>query len=100
MKAVWPSDGAVLSPIFMLSKADRIDTLQDVIDFFASEKVGTILSHNGLFPSTHPDVDNRLKDNSPFMWLGWDYIYSIDVGQAIKDCEQIFNNSIKEVIRV
>jgi len=100
MKAVWPSDGAVLSPIFMLSKADRIDKLQDVIDFFASVEVGKILSHNGLFPSTNPNVDNRLKDNSPFLWLGWDYIYSIDVGTTIRDCEKIFNESIKEVIGV
>lgn len=100
MKAVWPSDGAILSPIFMLSKTKRIDILKDVIDFFASKKVGEILSHSGLFPSTNPQVDNRLKGDSPFMWLGWDYIYSIDVGQTIRDCEKIFNDSIKEVIGV
>ncbi len=100
MKAVWPSDGAILSPIFMLSKADRIDKLKDVIDFFASKEVGEILSHSGLFPSTNPDVDNRLEGNKPFMWLGWDYIYSIDVGATIKECEKIFDESIKEVIGV
>lgn len=100
MKAVWPSDGAILSPIFMLSKTDRISKLKDVIDFFASVEVGEILSHSGLFPSTNPDVDNKLKDNSPFMWLGWDYIYSIDVAQTIRNCEKIFNDSIKEVIGV
>ena len=100
MKAVWPSDGAILSPIFMLSKTDRITKLKDVIDFFASKEVGEILSHSGLFPSTNPEVDNRLKEHSSFMWLGWDYIYSIDVGKTIRDCELIFNNSIKEVIGV
>lgn len=100
MKAVWPSDGAILSPIFMLSKADRIDKLKDVIDFFASKEVGEILSHSGLFPSTNPDVDNRLKEDSPFLWLGWDYIYSIDITATIKECEKIFNESIKEVIGV
>jgi len=100
MKAVWPSDGAILSPIFMLSKTDRINKLRDVIDFFASKKVGEILSHSGLFPSTNPDVDNKLKENSTFMWLGWDYIYSIDVGQTIRDCELVFNDSIKELIGV
>ncbi len=100
MKAVWPSDGAILSPIFMLSKTDRIDKLRDVIDFFASKEVGEILSHSGLFPSTNPEVDNKLKGDSPFMWLKWDYIYSINVAQTIRDCETIFNDSIKEVIGV
>lgn len=98
MKAVWPSDGAILSPIFMLSKSVRIDKLKDVIDFFASVEVGEILSHSGLFPSTNPDVDNKLKTGSSFMWLGWDYIYSIDVSKTIKECEKIFDDSIREVI--
>jgi len=98
MKAVWPSDGAILSPIFMLSKTDRIDKLKDVIDFFASKEVGEILSHNGLFPSTNPAVDNKLKENSSFMWLGWDYIYSINVAETIRECELIFDNSIRKVI--
>jgi ABC-type Fe3+ transport system substrate-binding protein len=98
MKAVWPSDGAILSPIFMLSKAERIEQLRPVIDFFASVKVGETLSHSGLFPSTNPEVDNRLEEDKPFMWLGWDYIYSIDVAKTIKDCEKVFEKSIKEVI--
>jgi ABC-type Fe3+ transport system substrate-binding protein len=100
MKAIWPKDGAILSPIFMLSKADRIDKLKDVINFFASKQVGEILSHSGLFPSTNPDVDNKLKENSPFMWLGWDYIYSINVAKTIRECENIFNASIKEAALV
>ncbi len=98
MKAVWPSDGAILSPIFMLSKTDRIEKLKDVIDFFASDTVGEILSHSGLFPSTNPKVDNKLKENSSFMWLGWDYIYSINVAETIRECEKIFDDSIREVI--
>lgn len=100
MKAVWPSDGAILSPIFMLSKADRTSKLKDIIDFFASKEVGEILSHSGLFPSTNPDVDNRLEGDKPFMWLGWDYIYSIDVAETIRECEKIFDESIKEVTGV
>ncbi len=57
MQAVWPADGAIVSPIFMLSKKEKIEKLQPVIDFFASVEVGKILSHSGLFPSVHPDLD-------------------------------------------
>ena len=94
MQAVWPEDGAIVSPIFMLSKKDKIEKLQPVIDFFASKEVGEILAHSGLFPSVHPDVDNRIPKENKFMWLGWDYIYSRDISKLIKHCEKIFEDAI------
>lgn len=96
MTAVWPRDGAIISPIFMLAKTERIDKLQKVIDFFASKEIGEILSHQGLFPSTHPDVDNKLADDKLFSWLGWDYIYNTDIAGLIKKCEILFEESINE----
>ena len=96
MAAVWPSDGAIISPIFMLSKKQKIEKLQPVIDFFASKDVGETLAHSGLFPSVHPDVDNRIEEGKEFMWLGWDYIYSQDIAGLINHCETIFNESVGE----
>ncbi|MBN2626217.1 MAG: ABC transporter substrate-binding protein [Spirochaetales bacterium] len=93
MEAVWPEDGAIISPIFMLSKKEKREKLQPVIDFFAGEEVGTVLAHNGLFPTTHPGVDNRLPEESPFMWLGWDYIESHDISELISHCESVFERS-------
>lgn len=94
MQAVWPADGAIVSPIFMLSKKEKIEKLQPVIDFFASVEVGKILSHSGLFPSVHPDLDNNIPAENKFMWLGWDYIYNNDISKQIKHCEDLFNASI------
>jgi ABC-type Fe3+ transport system substrate-binding protein len=96
MKAVWPEDGAIISPIFMLTKSDSRSNLQPVIDFLASKQVGETLAHSGLFPSVHPDVDNRIDAKNKFMWLGWDYIYSQDISASIKHCEDLFQSSIKE----
>jgi len=96
MEAVWPEDGAIISPIFMLTKRNRLEKIQPVIDFFASEAVGEILSHQGLFPSINPNVDNRLPKENKFMWLGWDFINSNNIGGLIKKCEAIFNKSIQD----
>ena len=71
MQAVWPSDGAILSPIFMLAKRSKRDLLTPVVDFFGSRETGEILAHQGLFPSLNPEVDNRLDDHAGFLWLGW-----------------------------
>ncbi len=96
MAAVWPEDGAIVSPIFMLSKKEKIEKLQPVIDFFASVEVGKILSHSGLFPSVHPDLDNRIPAENKLMWLGWDYIYNNDISKLIKHCESLFDEAIKQ----
>lgn len=96
MKAVWPADGAIISPIFMLSKANEQALLQPVVDFFSSKEVGEILSHQGMFPSVHPEVDNFIPATSRYMWVGWDFINEHSIGELIKQLETLFHNSIKE----
>jgi ABC-type Fe3+ transport system substrate-binding protein len=95
MEAVWPEDGAIVSPIFMLAKKERAQELQPVVDFFSSKAVGETLSHQGLFPSLHPEVDNRLADDIPMMWLGWDKILKTDLSREIARCEELFSASFR-----
>ncbi|WP_326907270.1 ABC transporter substrate-binding protein [Sedimentibacter sp. MB31-C6] len=95
MVAVWPEDGAIISPIFMLSKKDKREKLKSIVDFFASKDVGEILEHNGKFPSVNPEVNNMVTKDNKYMWLGWDYIKENDISNLIKKCEDIFNNSVK-----
>ncbi|MGM0444201.1 MAG: ABC transporter substrate-binding protein [Fibrobacterota bacterium] len=93
VEVVWPADGAVLSPIFMAVKAEKAEQLQPLAEFFASREIGEILSHRGLFPSLHPDVDNDLPAESPFLWLGWDRIEAEDMGAEIAAAVQIFSEN-------
>lgn len=94
MQAVWPEDGAIISPIFMLTKASKAGHLKPVADFFLSQEVGEILSHNGRFPSVSPKVNNQLNPDQQFMWLGWDFIYQNDIAKLITHCEELFQNSV------
>lgn len=87
---VWPQDGAVISPIFMLTKKDGPEGTARLGEFFAGKEVGEILSHRGLFPSCHPDVVNSVPKDSPFMWLGWDFIKDNDLGELIPHVNEIF----------
>lgn len=95
MKAVWPSDGAIISPIFMLAKKDKKEQLKPVVDFLSSKEVGEILAHNGRFPSVNPQVDNRIEEENKYMWLGWDFIKEHDVTALIKTCEDLFDKGAK-----
>lgn len=94
MVAIWPKDGSIISPIFLLSKNSKKHQVQPFVDYFASKEVGEILSHNGKFPSTNPNVENNLTVDQKFMWLGWDFINDNDIGELIVKCEKIFNESI------
>lgn len=95
MIPVWPSEGAIISPIFMLSKSDKSEKIKPVVDFFASKAAGEILSHEGRFPSVNPEVDNRLSEDQNFMWVGWDFIKENDISKLIKKCEDVFNEASK-----
>ncbi|SMB81212.1 ABC-type Fe3+ transport system, substrate-binding protein [Desulfonispora thiosulfatigenes DSM 11270] len=96
MTAIWPEDGAIISPIFLLSKKAKEKELKPYINFLASKQVGEILAHNGLFPSISPEVDNRIPKENKYMWLGWDFIKNNDIGELIKKCEKIFHESVGE----
>ncbi len=93
MKAVWPKDGAIISPIFMIGKSMQKDYQNAVCEFIGSKSVAEILAHQGLFPSLHPEVDNRLPEGTKFMWLGWDYISSHNLNQEFESCRLAFETN-------
>jgi ABC-type Fe3+ transport system substrate-binding protein len=93
MQYVWPEDGAIISPILMLSKSKRRKKLKPIVDFLAGKEVGEILSHQGLFPSTNPAVKNNISAAQKWMWVGWDYIDQTDIHLRLKELESIFNKA-------
>lgn len=100
MELVWPRDGAIISPIFMLSKKKTKDKTKTIADFFASKEAGEILSHKGKMPSVNPQVDNQIPKENKYIWLGWDFIKENDISDLIKKCENIFNETLEGDDRV
>jgi ABC-type Fe3+ transport system substrate-binding protein len=94
MIAVWPEDGAIISPIFMLSKKEKKEELKPIVEYFSSKPVGEILAHNGKFPSINAEVDNRVPQKNKYMWIGWDFLKENDITELINKCEAIFNQNV------
>ncbi len=91
LKAVWPEEGAIASPIFLLTKESSREEVKPIVDYLLSKEVGQLLATNGKFPSTNTEVDNGLREDQKFMWLGWDFINSHDdLGALINHCMEIF----------
>lgn len=93
IKPVWPEDGAIVSPIFMVAK--DTEEAKPFLDYFTSKEVGELFCFGGKFPSTNPNVDNSLSENQNFMWMGWDYIHSVDIGALLKELETTFKNLVE-----
>lgn len=93
LKPVWPEDGAIISPIFMLCKKEKKDQLAPIVSFFASKAVGEILAHQGRFPSVHPEVDNQGAKGKSYQWLGWDFIEQNDIGDLIQKTQALFDQA-------
>jgi len=93
LKTVWPKDGAIIAPIFMLVKKDTEALTKDFVSFFLSEKTGTVFAQSGFFPSTNPSVDNRLSADKTFLWVGWDFIYQNDIGAVLEKIKAEFEDA-------
>lgn len=85
---VWPNDGAIVSPVFLLVKKDKIEEHKLLLDFLTSKATGDMLSGRH-FPSIHPEV---LHDKFPeaASWLGWDFLNKHDIGQLKDDMREVF----------
>ncbi|MGC9518417.1 MAG: ABC transporter substrate-binding protein [Desulfuromonadaceae bacterium] len=96
VEIIWPEDGAIISPIFMLQRKDSFERARPVAEFLGGKEVGDILARQGLFPSLNPAVENILPESAPWKWVGWDYIYAHDIAAQIKRLEEIFHRSHAE----
>lgn len=90
LKIVWPKEGAIISPIFLLMKESAKERSKALVDFLLSKDVGEALCADGKFPSTNPLVENHLDKNQKFVWAGWDFLHATDVGKLLKEAEEVF----------
>ncbi len=96
LEVVWPTDGAILSPVFIAAKKKKEDDLKDIVHYFESDGVANLLRDKGLFPSVNPNIDNRIPKENKFRFLGWDFIYNNDITEIIKICTDLFNEAVEQ----
>jgi ABC-type Fe3+ transport system substrate-binding protein len=78
---VWPEDGAIASPVFILVKKGMREKHASLFAYLFSKSVSRMLS-KGHFPPFLPDIPVELPRRAS--WLGWDFLSTQDVG-AIKE---------------
>lgn len=82
---LWPTDGAIVSPLFLTVKREKADELKPVLDLFISEEFSKKISADGKFPATSLHAVNNLPGNSKFMFATWDVVYQKNITEALEE---------------
>jgi ABC-type Fe3+ transport system substrate-binding protein len=88
VEIVFPKDGAITSPVFMLVKKNAVEKHKRLLDFIVSKEMGELFVKR-LFPSINPSVDNSPL---PFTgkWIGWDFIRNNDLAMLKAEIQEVF----------
>lgn len=89
---IWPADGALITPMYLLVKETLREDLRTFVDFVMGPSYGQKSADN-YFPVLHPQVDNKLPEQAGFKWLGWDYIRSHSLEDLKEHVVKIFRQA-------
>jgi ABC-type Fe3+ transport system substrate-binding protein len=85
-----PKEGAILSPVQMLVKREATERVKEITDFLCGKKFGEIAA-KAYFPTTNPEVKNKMDDLGSLYWLGWDFLLNNGIGALKKEIAEVFN---------
>lgn len=92
---VWPEEGAIASPVFLLAKASEQKRLKLLTDYLTGEHVSG-LYESASFPALHPAVKSRLPEGAKLLWMGWDLVWNEDIGRVTKETHDRFMTGFRK----
>jgi len=82
VEVIWPKEGAILSPVFLLVKKTSLEKNRRILDFIFSKETAELFVRN-LAPSIHPEMSSEFFSGS-MKFLGWEFLKQNDIG-LLKD---------------
>lgn len=95
VEIVWPEDGALVSPLFVMVKSSARERLAPLVDFFTGPKAAAIAG-GALIPPTHPQADPSLPEGARLRFIGWDVLEHHDLGPLIAEAGALFAKAYYE----
>jgi ABC-type Fe3+ transport system substrate-binding protein len=89
IKIVFPQEGAFISPVQLLVKKSKTESLTNISEFLMSQKLHQHCADN-YFPSPHLHVNDIIPPGKNIFWIGWDFIYDNDLEEIKKSIGEIF----------
>lgn len=89
---VWPKEGALLNPIFLLAKKGCGPESRALLEFLSGPETAAAFGCAGFF-STAAGADAALPAHDTFNWIGWDYLYTNDMGEKVQRLNTVFKEA-------
>ncbi|MBN2641574.1 MAG: ABC transporter substrate-binding protein [Victivallales bacterium] len=90
---IFPEEGAIVSPVIMLVRAEKVKQAAKVAEFIAGQEMAQFCADAG-FPSIRPDVDNHLPAQCKLFWMGWDFLKDEDPAEVKAKIDVIFREHV------
>jgi ABC-type Fe3+ transport system substrate-binding protein len=92
VEIVWPTDGALASPLFVMVKERAREALAPLVEFFLGAETAAIAG-GALLPPTFPGAASGLPDGASVRFIGWDVLETHDLGALIAESGALFANA-------
>ncbi|MGL6221128.1 MAG: ABC transporter substrate-binding protein [Lacrimispora sphenoides] len=89
VEIVWPDDGAITLPMYMLVRKDEAERVKDITDYVTGNAFAQALV-KAYTPPMNGDVEAELPSGAAFQWLGWDFIREHDIPSLAEHCLDVF----------
>jgi ABC-type Fe3+ transport system substrate-binding protein len=89
IEIVFPQEGAFVSPVQLLVKKTKVESLTSISEFLMSQELHQHCADN-YFPSPHLLVNDIIPRDKNIFWIGWDFIYNNDLEEIKKSIGEIF----------
>ena len=89
VKIVWPEDGAIASPVFMLVKKGAKEKHPALFEFLFSKETSEMMAR-GHFTPVHPEAETSLSPK--VKWLGWEFLSA----QTVGDIKEAIGKTVEE----
>ncbi|MDR2634154.1 MAG: ABC transporter substrate-binding protein [Treponema sp.] len=97
LEILWPDEGALFCPLYVLVKRERTASQNACGDFLFSRELGTVMAQ-AWFTHIHPEVSHPVPPGARFRWVGWDYIYEKDICRRVTEIEQVYYRERDKVL--
>lgn len=81
VSVIWPSEGAIASPVFLLAKASAHERVKVLTDYLTGTHVSG-LYESASFPALNPHVESKLPEGAALLWMGWDLVWNSNIQEA------------------
>ena len=89
VEIVWPEDGCMTLPMYLLVRKDRLEAVRDIVDYIVGDEFAAACSR-AYTPAANAAGGEILPPGAKLAWLGWDYIRSHDLEAVAGASKDVF----------